>query len=230
MNFNSNNNLISIISCLVLILSMEHNIYAQGCCCGIDSEINVPGGDFEVAPFPPAGGWIDYNTGEVFGAGWEVISGSISHHDDGHNNLGNGNPNPSTAHVDLNGFNIGAICQDISGFTVGQEYIIVFYYAIHNAVGVASASVQIDGGSVLNESWDANNQGQNNWLEATYAFVASSPTMDLCFYSESNVNCCGMLIDDIEIFSCIQDLVDPIFTSPPSNANYQCFMDVPPFC
>lgn len=194
------------------------------CCCGEQTEIEVPGGDFEFSPYPAPGGWIDYT--DAVGP-WTVDFGSISHHDDGHNNLGAGNPNPSTAHLDINGFSPGGICQTLSGFTVGQECTIVFYYAIHNAVSSASASLQIDGGAALDIIFDASNPGNVNWLEASYTFTATNTDMDICFASESFVSCCGMLLDDIQMFCCPADQAGPEFTDVPMDENYQCLDDVP---
>ena len=203
------------------------NLYATGesCCCGIDSEIEVPGGDFEFAPFPAPGGWIDGIAPNFIGP-WEVVFGSVSHHDDGHNNLGAGNPNPSTAHMDLNGFNVGGICQDIGGFTVGVEYSLSFFYAVHNAVPNATAIVEIDGGDALDEEWTANNHGQDEWLEACYGFIATSTNMSLCFLSEGGAACCGMLIDDIVIFSCNIDAELPVINNPPADMVFQCLDEV----
>jgi gliding motility-associated-like protein len=212
---------------LCLLSALNNDLYAQNCCCDEMSEIEIPGGDFEIAPPPAPGGWIDYSAGQFLGS-WEVTAGSVSHHDDGHNNLGAGNPNPSTAHLDLNGFNVGSVCQDISGFVIGQEYELVFYYAIHNAIALATATVEIDGGAALSTTWNATNVGNVQWLEASYFFIATAETMDLCFISNTTVNCCGMLIDDIQIlFTCIGDIESPEIISMPSDATYQCIDDVP---
>ena len=193
----------------LLLAALNSNLYAQNCCCDDIIEIEIAGGDFEIPPPPAPGGWIDYTLGQFLGS-WEVVTGSVSHHDDGHNNLGAGNPNPSTAHLDLNGFSVGGVCQEISGFVIGVEYELVFYYAIHNAIAMASAKVEIDGGAVLDQTWNATNVGNVLWLEATYLFIATATTMDLCFYSNSSVNCCGMLIDDVQILvNCIEDIELP---------------------
>ena len=212
---------------LMALLSLGTSLSAQSdfeCCCGDPDEVEVPGGDFEFDPYPNPGGWIDYSAS--FGP-WDVSTGSISHHDDGHNNLGAGNPNPSTAHVDLNGFSTGGICQDISGFEVGQECTIIFFYAIHNGISSGSADLDIDGGSALSISWDATNVGSSEWLEASYEFIATNETMDVCFTSQTFVGCCGMLIDDIAIFCCQSDQEDPSFVEEPADLFFQCLDDVP---
>ena len=212
---------------MMIFLCCYQNAISQCCCDNNVTDIEVPGGDFEFSPTPSPGGWIDYTSGQSVGP-WEVDFGSISHHDDGHNNLGNGNPNPSNAHLDLNGFSEGGVCQDISGFVIGQQYELVFFYAIHNGVSSAAAIVEIDGGNALDEDWSANNQGQNLWLEATYTFTATDETMELCFSSDGGVPCCGMLIDDIEIFSlCIPDSEFPELIDLPDNEDYICLDDVP---
>ena len=212
---------------LLLLSSLNSNLYSQICCCDEILEVEVPGGDFEISPLPATGGWIDYSVGQFLGP-WETTAGSVSHHDDGHNNLGAGNPNPSSAHLDLNGSSVGAICQDISGFVIGQEYELVFYYAIHNALAMASATVEIFGGSVLNETWNATNLGNVLWLEASFSFIATAETMDLCFNSQTNVTCCGMLIDDIQILvTCIDDLEVPVILTMPLDGTFQCIEDVP---
>ncbi|MFT6841546.1 MAG: hypothetical protein ACJASR_000308, partial [Psychroserpens sp.] len=212
---------------LLLLSSLNSNLYSQICCCDEILEVEVPGGDFEIPPPPSIGGWIDYTAGQFLGA-WEVITGSVSHHDDDHNNLGAGNPNPSSAHLDLNGSSVGAVCQDLSGFIIGQEYELVFYYAIHNALSAASATVEIDGGVALTETWNATNVGNIIWLEASFTFIATAETMDLCFYSQTNVSCCGMLIDDVQILvTCIDDLEIPVILTMPLDETFQCIEDVP---
>ncbi|NNE27243.1 MAG: hypothetical protein HKN09_10400, partial [Saprospiraceae bacterium] len=220
------NNSTRLISFVILIM-MSNAAISQAdleCCCGDPEEIEVPGGDFEFGPAPSAGGWIDYTSSM---GPWDVVGGSVSHHDDGHNNLGAGNPNPSTAHVDLNGFNQGGICQDISGFELGQECTIVFFYAIHNAISTGSADLEIDGGSALSVSWDASNVGSSEWLEASYDFIPTNETMDVCFISQTSVACCGMLIDDIVIFCCQADQGDPSFVDEPEDLFLECIDDVP---
>lgn len=215
------------LSATVLLLNLFClQVSANGCCCGIDDEIEVPGGDFEFAPFPGPGGWIDTGAPGTVGP-WDIIFGSISHHDDAHNGLGNGNPNPSTAHLDLNGWSMGGVCQDISGFTPGNQYTLVFYYSIHNGTSSATAAVEIDGGDALDEEWTATNQGQIEWLEACYSFTATSATMSLCFSSQGGIPCCGMLIDDIEIFSCFVDEELPTMTNSPVDLVLQCIDEVP---
>ncbi len=211
---------------VLMVSAINSPLAAQNCCCDVVIEVEIPGGDFEIAPFPPPGGWIDYTIGQFLGS-WEIVTGSVSHHDDGHNNLGNGNPNPSTAHLDLNGSSVGAFCQDISGFIVGQEYELVFYYAIHNALTTASATVEIDGGAALSETWSATNVGSVLWLEHSFNFIATATTMDLCFYSLTNVGCCGMLIDDIKIFEACTEDEEPPEIIMPLDETYQCIDDVP---
>ena len=55
--------------CLVLmfVTSIINGVNGQACCCSEDSEIEIPGGDFEVAPPPAPGAWIDYGTGAFLG-------------------------------------------------------------------------------------------------------------------------------------------------------------------
>ena len=212
---------------IALCLLASGSLFSQSdldCCCGEPEEIEVPGGDFEFDPYPAPGGWIDYTSS--FGP-WDVSTGSVSHHDDGHNNLGAGNPNPSTAHLDLNGFSTGGICQDVSGFEVGQECTIVFFYAIHNGISQGSADLEIGGGSVLSVSWDATNVGSSEWLEASYDFIPNDETLDVCFTSQTFVGCCGMLLDDIVIFCCQADQEDPSFVDEPNDLFFQCLDDVP---
>lgn len=200
---------------------------AMDCCCDDAEDIEVLGGDFEFDPVPEAGIWLDYVAGEFLGP-WEVISGSVSHHHRDHNGLGTGHPLPSGAHLDLNGFSDGAICQDISGFIVGLDYELVFYYAIHNGVPLATSTVELNGGAVLSETWDATNVGDDSWIQVSYPFVATAETMELCFFGSSAETCCGMLIDDIEILeNCMKDEEAPELSSPPSSQTYQCVDDVP---
>ncbi len=201
------------------------SIKAQdACCCGPDADVEVPGGDFEFSPYPPPGGWLNYTGG--FGP-WEVTSGSVSHHDDGHNNLGDGNPNPSTAHLDINGSTQGAFCQTLSGFEIGQECTLTFFYAMHSFLNEAEATVEIDGGAALSETWEADNPGNDEWLEANYTFVATDTEMELCFISETSMGCCGMLLDDISLSCCPADQEDPVLDPIPEDMIISCINDLP---
>jgi len=202
------------------------NLLAPKCCCGTETELFFPNLDFEDPPIAPPGGWIDYSAGEIYG-GWTITSGSISIHDPKHLNLGDGNPNGSTQHMDLHGFNQGSAAYTLTGLTPGAKYTISFWYAIHSFGGSVSARLTINGGNLLNVSWSATNPGNVNWLEAIYSFVADGSIATMEFTGTGSTPCCGMLIDDIKIFECPSDDELPIVTNPPDDLEVECDKDVP---
>ena len=195
------------------------------CCCGNPNELFYSNLDFETPPTAPPGGWIDYSAGDNY-AGWSITSGSISIHDPAHLNLGDGNPNGSTQHMDLHGFNQGAASYTLTGLTAGNEYTINFWYAIHSFGANVSARLTVNGGSLLNTSWSASNFGNVVWLEKSFTFIADGSVANMEFTGTGASPCCGMLIDDIRIFECVLDTEKPEVINPPDDLDFECEMDV----
>ncbi|MBK9220686.1 MAG: gliding motility-associated C-terminal domain-containing protein [Saprospiraceae bacterium] len=210
------------------ICFIAHNfLFSQNnCCCGVPAELSYPNLDFESPPMAPSGGWIDYIAGDNYN-GWNITSGSISIHDPGHLNLGAGNPNGSTQHMDLHGFNQGSASYTLTGLTAGNIYTISFWYAIHSFASSVSARLTVNGGSLLNVSWNASNPGDVIWLSATYNFTANGSTAIMEFIGSGSTPCCGMLIDDIQIFECPADLEVPVVLNPPEDLEVECEKDIP---
>lgn len=198
------------------------------CCCGVTNELTFPNLDFESPPAAPPGLWIDYFTGQNY-AGWNINSGSISIHDPGHLNLGAGNPNGSTQHMDLHGSTQGSATYTLTGLTAGYRYTISFWYAIHSGGGSnVTATLQVNGGSLLNVSWSASNPGNVIWFQTMYDFIADGSVADMKFIGTGSVPCCGMLIDDIQIFECPGDNEMPVVNNPPEDFEVECEGDAPP--
>ncbi len=200
--------------------------YQSVCCCGSPTELFFQNLDFESPPTAPPGGWIDYSSGQNYD-GWTIKSGSISIHDPAHLNLGAGNPNGSTQHMDLHGFDQGSASYLLTGLTAGSRYTISFWYAIHSFGTNVSARLMVANGSLLNVSWNASNPGNINWLPAMYEFTANGPTAEMLFIGTGSTLCCGMLIDDIKIFECPADSEMPLVTNPPDNLEVSCDSEVP---
>lgn len=196
------------------------------CCCGQPTELFFSNLDFESPPIAPPGGWIDYNAGENYG-GWNITSGTISIHDPAHLNLGAGNPNGSTQHMDLHGSSQGAAAYTLTGLTAGNRYTISFWYAIHSFGANVSANLRVNGGSLLNASWNASNPGNVNWLQAMYEFIADGPVATMEFMGTGATPCCGMLIDDIQIFECPNDEEAPEVLTVLDDLLAECMKDVP---
>ncbi|MBV6473527.1 MAG: hypothetical protein JPMHGGIA_01811 [Saprospiraceae bacterium] len=197
------------------------------CCCGMPTELFYQNLDFESPPIAPSGGWIDYSSGEIYD-GWSITSGSVSIHHPGHLNLGAGNPNGSTQHMDLHGYNQGSASYILTGLTGGNRYAISFWYAIHSGGANVTATLRVNGGSLLNVSWNATNPGSSNWLQTSYEFIASGPVATMEFTGTGSTPCCGMLIDDIKIYECPTDEEKPEILNPPENLEVECIKDVPP--
>jgi len=201
--------------------------FSGPCCCGTSVELFYPNLDFEDGPIAPPGGWIDYTSGQNYGP-WIVTSGSISIHAPDHGNLGAGNPNGSSQHLDLHGFNQGSVRYTLSGLTAGYMYTIEFWYAVHSAAGSTTASFRVGGGSLINANWSASNPGNVAWLKASYMFTATSSSTTMEFAGTGNTPCCGMLIDDIKIFECPSDLEKPEILNKPEDLTLDCLNELMP--
>ena len=199
---------------------------AGSCCCGTPTELSFPNLDFEDAPIAPPGGWIDYSSGQSYGP-WVVTSGSISIHAPDHLNLGAGNPNGASQHLDLHGFSQGAVRYPLSGLTAGNMYTIEFWYAIHSFASNPSANLRVGGGAWLNVNWNASNPGNVVWLKASYMFTAQASSTTMEFSGSGSSPCCGMLIDDIKIFECPSDAEAPEILNTPQDLQFECLSQVP---
>ncbi len=196
------------------------------CCCGVNRELTFNNFDFESAPIAPPGGWIDYAAGQMYD-GWNVTSGSISIHHPTHGNMGAGNPNGASQHMDLHGGTPGAVLYPLTGLTAGYSYTIELWYAIHIAAPSATANLKIEGGAWLNTSWTAFNPGNSLWLKASYMFIAKGSTTTLELIGSGPLAWGGMLIDDIHLYECPGDTEKPIASSIPNDLMLSCIKDVP---
>ncbi|MBK6859040.1 MAG: DUF642 domain-containing protein [Saprospiraceae bacterium] len=206
------------------------------CCCGAPRQLDFPGLDFEIDPFPPLNNYFYYTAFTTFGP-WNVTQGTIDHGGAEYcGGLGLGNPNGQSHFIDLfgsppTGSIAGTIEYPLYGLTPGYQYTIKFWYATFTSNGSFSANLKVANGSWLNVSWTANNPGAAVWLEKTYTFVAQATTATLSFTdtgSSSATYQIGMLIDDITIFECPTDLEKPVVNNPPDDYNVECDLDVPP--
>lgn len=198
------------------------------CCCGDPEEVGFPCGNFEEPPFAAPGGWIDYGAGQSY-CGWTVVSGSISIHHGDHNNLGAGNPNGSSQHLDLNGSSPGTVERTLLGLKPGSQYTITLWYAAHNGAGTATAQMLINNGAWLDATWSTNVPGSVNWEFLCLTFVADTPTAVIRLIGSSNNPCCGMLIDDMSMWECDPDAGPPQADDPPAPLlQLACHEPVPP--
>lgn len=198
------------------------------CCCGSPEEIGFPCGTFEEPPLAPAGGWIDYGTGQTY-CGWTVVSGTISIHHGGHNNLGAGNPNGSSQHLDLNGSSPGTVERTLTGLQAGSQYTITLWYAAHNAAGTANCRALVNDGALLDETWSTSVPGSVDWEEKCLTFISDGPSVVLKFIGTSNNGCCGMLIDDMNMWECTPDTTAPtVAVAPEELLQVPCSDPLPP--
>lgn len=219
-------------SVAILLTFVAAALWAQPpcveCCCGDAEEIGFPCGTFEEPPMAAPGGWIDYGAGQSY-CGWTVISGSISIHHGDHNNLGAGNPNGSSQHLDLNGSSPGVIERTLTGLTPGSQYTITLWYAAHNGAGTATGRALINNGAWLDFTWSTNVPGNVNWQFLCMSFIADAPTATMRFIGSSDNPCCGMLIDDMSMWACDADLGAPVAApTPPALLEIPCHESVPP--
>ncbi|HMW38752.1 MAG: gliding motility-associated C-terminal domain-containing protein [Saprospiraceae bacterium] len=224
-----------LISTVVIAGHLEKNITAKPvrivsggpCCCGQSKELFYPNLDFESPPLAPFGGWIDYASGQTYD-GWTVTSGTISIHHPAHLNLGAGNPNGASQHLDLHGSTPGSVLYALTGLTSGYTYTIELWYAIHSITSMANANLKINGGAWLNVSWSASNPGDVIWLKASYMFVAKGTSTTMELIGSGPTPCCGMLIDDIRIFECPGDQMAPVPSLVPADLQFNCIQDLTP--
>jgi gliding motility-associated-like protein len=225
---------IRIIVCFILCFIRIYSTQGNGnppscvsCCCGNPVELGIPNGNFEDAPISPTSGWIDFIAGDMY-SNWLVTSGTVSLHGPLHNNLGLGNPNGASQHMDLNGSTNGSISTPLSGLTPGNVYTIVLWYAKHNGTASATINMKVEGGQWLDETWTATNTGSSSWLQKCVSFTAQATSTTLEFIGSSPVPCCGALIDDLTMFCCTPDTQAPVFsTTPDPIINVQCPKDIP---
>ncbi len=198
------------------------------CCCGNIVEVGFPCGDFEAPPLAPPGGWIDYGVGQTY-CGWSIVSGSISIHHGAHNNLGAGNPNGASQHLDLNGSSPGTIERVLTGLIPGFEYTITLWHAAHNGAGTATAQLLVNNGDWLNVTWSNSIPGDVSWQFQCFTFVAEAAFTTVRMIGSSNNPCCGMLIDDMSMWECDLDSDPPVPDVPPEALiQMQCQDPLPP--
>ena len=151
-------------------------------------------GEFGISP----GGWGTFTAGQPFVGAWSVTEGSVDIHDNTHRNLGLNDGTGGAYHLDMNGNVPGTIQQTLNGLQTGEEYLISFDYAIH--VLTSSAELQIQVGSMLNETLSASNIGSSDgWLSATYSFTANAESADLILKGMGGLPYAGVLLDNVEV-------------------------------
>ncbi|MBK8451211.1 MAG: hypothetical protein IPL42_14815 [Saprospiraceae bacterium] len=232
------NNRLSIIqialSCFLLFLVF--NSYAQiNCCCGTPNELDFPGFDFELDPIPAPAGYNYYFAVSNLGP-WTITQGIVDHGDKDYcGGLAFGNPNGASNFIDLfgsapGGSTVGTIEYTLTGLTPGYVYTIELWYATFTANGNFSASLKIGNGAWLNANWTANNPGSVIWLKKSYSFTALAASTNLSMTDtgpSSATYGIGMLIDDLKIFECPNDLEKPVVNNPQDDLEIECDKDVP---
>ena len=197
------------------------------CCCGDPVEVGIPCGDFQGPPLAAQTGFIDYSAGDTY-CGWMVTTGTISIHGPLHNNLGLGNPNGASQHMDLNGSTNGSISTNLTGLKIGFNYTIIVWYAKHNGTPTATCNIKVENGAWLDDTWTATNTGSSLWLQKCFTFNAQATSTTLEFIGTSPVPCCGMLIDDLTMYECANDVDPPVFSAQPTPLiDISCAKDIP---
>lgn len=210
-------------------ISFKPDLIVSGgqCCCGQSKELFYPNLDFESPPLAPYGGWIDYASGQTYD-GWTVTSGSISIHHPAHGNMGAGNPNGASQHMDLHGGTPGSVLFPLTGLTSGYTYTIDLWYAIHIGASTANATIKIEGGAWLNSTWSASNHGDVLWLKNSFCFIAKGTSTTMELIGSGPLQWGGMLIDDIRVFECPGDQIAPVPSLVPTDLQFNCIQDLTP--
>jgi gliding motility-associated-like protein len=203
------------------ILQAQPSCVTDDCCCGVVTQLPLPGGDFEGAPFAPPTTFMPFYAGETF-HNWTVLSGSVDLLGPNTPLFAFGNPNGPSQHVDMNGYTNGSMSTMLTGMVAGTTYTIVLWYAKNSAAPVANCNIRVAGGAWLNETWSATNNGGDIWLQRCFTFSAQADMAELRFSGTSNVANAGVLLDDITIWGCPQDKEAPVFQMPPADVTVNC--------
>jgi gliding motility-associated-like protein len=206
---------------LVLCGAFQTTVFAQpacvvnACCCGNLEEVGIPNGNFEDPPNPPTGSFDTYFGGQSYST-WSVLSGSIDVIGPNTPPYNTGSPSGSQS-IDLNGFTAGTIATTLNGLMPGSIYTIVLWYAKNPGGPSATCNIQVAGGAWLNQTWTSTNNGNDDWLERCFTFTAQGTTAELRLIGSSPVPAAGMMLDDITMWKCPQDMAPPTFGNAPQS-------------
>ncbi len=209
--------LVILIYCTGMSLTAMHaqpDCALTACCCGTPEQVVIPNGNFEDPPIVPINTFITFFAGDNY-SGWNVLSGSIDVLGANSPAFNSGNPNGPSQCIDINGFTNATIATTLTGLMPGCVYTISLWYAKNPGVSSASCTIQIAGGSWLNATWTASNNGSDSWLERCYTFTALASTAELRFSGSSSVPVAGVLLDDITLWKCPKDEQPPVVNNPP---------------
>lgn len=146
---------------------------------------------FEDGAAAPTGGWIDYGSGDRFGA-WTVRAGTVSrdhtvHHD----------PDAAPGHLlDLD--SAGAVERTIDGLEPGRRYVLILRAGHHRGAPAASAQATIDGVAITFFPTTALAEGLQRF---EIEFVASAQQVTLRLVAVDGVATTGVVIDEVRIDS-----------------------------
>ena len=107
-------------------------------------------------------------------------------------------PQAGSQSLDLNGFNAGSITQNVGGFTVGNEYVLTYYYNGTNVGGQKTSLTFLGGTTSLGATIETVATADNIWQERQIQFTALNPTVGITFASLNSGNQ-GMAIDNVSI-------------------------------
>ncbi len=167
----------------------------------------ITNGGFETPPIAPAP-FSTFGVGSTGITGWTVISGT--------NDAGGGSvdlingyqPAHSGAQaVDLDGtrspsssVSAGGISQTLNGLTLGQTYVVDFFYTNNYFAPFASANVTIDGTTLASITHAGATQTSTAYTEGTYRFTANATSEALSFIStDAAASQSGIIIDDVSV-------------------------------
>ncbi len=141
----------------------------------------VVNGSFETGPTPPNGGTFVPAPDSTTIPGWTVQSGSVDYVGSDTWQAADG-----VRSLDMSGHDAGSILQNVSGFTIGQQYQLSFYMAA-NEVGpptIKHLTASIDS-ATQTFTFDSTGHSYANmgWSLRTLDFTADNSTMALSFTS-----------------------------------------------
>lgn len=197
------------ILCLPIALKSQPSCLPETCCCGASHEVGIINGNFEAPPYAPNNSYQTFFAGSNY-SNWSVISGSIDLLGPNTPTYNNGNPNGLSQYLDLNGYEPGTITTTISGLKPGSEYAISLWYAKNQFGPYATCTVQVNNGAWMNESWTVTNNGTEFWLNRCLKFVAEDVSAELKFIGGGPSPPHGVLLDNITMWECPNDLEPPV--------------------
>ena len=172
--------------------------------------VGITNGSFEVGTVDPGSGFLTLGASSTAVTGWNIEYGSIDYIG------GYWVAKDGVRSIDLNGTEMSAISQSLSGLTPNQEYKVSFWLAGNPDSGVNPKTLDVL--TLINSqsySFDATGKthGAMGWVEKYFYFTADATTALLTFKSTTDDCCWGAALDNVSIAATPLPAALPLFGS-----------------